>query len=72
MPIYDYKCNACGSTYDIYHKVREVTEDVICPSCGSAQHTRLISAPSISMGGKQPEVPSCGDGSCCRGDCSLN
>ena len=72
MPIYDYMCNACGTTYDIYHKVREVTEDVICPSCGSAQHTRLISAPSISMGGKQPEAPSCGDGSCCGGNCSLN
>jgi putative FmdB family regulatory protein len=72
MPIYDYRCNACGTTYDIYHKVREVTEDVVCPSCGSVKHTRLISAPSISMGGKQPEVPSCGEGGCCGGNCSLN
>jgi putative FmdB family regulatory protein len=72
MPIYDYKCNECGTTYDIFHKVREVAEDVVCPSCGSARNTRLISAPSVNMRGKQSDVPACGDGSCCGGSCSLN
>jgi putative FmdB family regulatory protein len=72
MPIYDYKCNDCGTAYDIYHKVREVTEDVVCPSCGSAKRTRLISAPTFSMGGKRADVPSCNDGSCCGGSCSMN
>ena len=72
MPIYDYRCDECGKPYDVYHKVKEVAEDIVCPSCGSARHTRLISAPSFSMGGKQSEVPSCSDGSCCGGACSLN
>ncbi len=76
MPIYDYRCNECGSTYDIFHKVREVAEDVVCPSCGSTKHTRLISAPSFSMNGKSShasnEAPPCADGSCCGGSCGLN
>ena len=72
MPIYDYKCNDCGKTYDVFHKVRVVAEDVVCPTCGSAKHTRLLSAPSFSMG-SQPDVPSCQTGGCCGGgSCGLN
>ena len=71
MPIYDYRCDGCGSTYDVFHKVREVVEDVVCPECGSAEHTRLLSAPSISMGGKE-EIPACTTGGCCGGSCGLN
>jgi putative FmdB family regulatory protein len=77
MPIYDYRCDDCGRTYDVFHKVREVEEDILCPSCGSAVHTRLIGAPSFSMSGKSAGPlrdgrPSCADGSCCGGTCSLN
>jgi putative FmdB family regulatory protein len=74
MPIYDYKCTDCGSTYDVFHKVREIEEDIICPQCNSTKHVRLISAPSISMkGSSAPEpMPSCSDGSCCGGSCGLN
>lgn len=72
MPIYDYQCNDCGKTYDVFHKVREVEEDVTCPTCGSVKHTRLISAPSFSMK-SQSELPPCGSGSCCNGGaCGLN
>jgi putative FmdB family regulatory protein len=86
MPIYDYKCTDCGTVYDIFHKVREVPEDIICPSCTSAMHTRLLSAPNISMKAQKPGLPGrnllpegdgqstppCGDASCCGGTCSLN
>lgn len=72
MPIYDYRCDECGKTYDVFHKVREVNEDIICPSCGSERHTRLISAPSIKVGPSADEVPSCADGNCCGGACGIN
>jgi putative FmdB family regulatory protein len=72
MPIYDYKCEECGKTYDVFHKVREVLEDVVCPACGSAKHTRLLSAPSFSMGNSQAEAPPCANGSCCSGSCGMN
>ena len=76
MPIYDYQCAECGTIYDVFHKVREVTEDVVCPQCSSSKHVRLISAPAVSVKGSghsMPEsMPSCGDGSCCGGSCGLN
>ena len=78
MPIYDYKCNDCGTTYDVFHKVREVIDDVVCPSCESRDHTRLLSAPNVSMGGSSSTFsdysagPSCETGGCCGGSCGVN
>ena len=78
MPIYDYQCSDCGKTYDVFHKVREIKEDVTCPKCNSAAHVRLISAPSFSMNGSSSgscgsdPAPSCTDGSCCGGSCGIN
>jgi len=70
MPIYDYRCTACGEVYDVFHKVREVEEDVVCPSCSSPGHVRLLSAPAVIAGGVRGahmEAPSCGAEGCCGG-----
>ena len=76
MPIFDYQCKDCGTTYDIFHKVREVQEDILCPSCNSQNHQRLISAPNFSTGAKaSPDQCSNGLGSgcgCAGGACELN
>lgn len=76
MPVYDYRCNECGSTYDVFHKVREIEEDVVCPSCNSARHTRLLSAPNVStksVGADVSSAPSCeSGGGCCGGSCDVN
>lgn len=75
MPIYDYSCKSCGSTYDIFHKVREIPGDIVCPSCGSQEHTRLISAPVVHTQSHVDTTPSsspgCSDDSCCGGACGL-
>jgi putative FmdB family regulatory protein len=71
MPIYDYQCRSCGATYDVLHKVREVLDDVVCPSCGSGEHVRLLSASGFSMGKSGPDT-SCAPGGCCGGSCGLN
>jgi len=76
MPIYDYKCSDCGKTYDVFHKVREVEADIVCPDCSSPKHVRLISAPSIRMKANSEyaseSAPPCGDASRCGGVCSMN
>lgn len=77
MPIYDYKCAACNSTYDIYHKTREVAEDVVCPSCGSTKHTRLMSVPAAAVMNGASSSTSAGSscesgGGCCGGACGVN
>jgi putative FmdB family regulatory protein len=77
MPTYDYKCNSCNETYDVFHKVREVMEDVVCPHCGSVDHTRLISAPTVKRGKNSGpsfgnEMPSCPNADRCGDSCGLN
>jgi putative FmdB family regulatory protein len=76
MPIYDYQCNDCRANYDVFHKVREVVEDVVCPSCGSTRHTRLISAPNVAVSSGPGSAPSsCAEnfgGSCCGGAYAVN
>ncbi len=78
MPVYDYRCSGCGTVYDVYHKVKEISEDVICPHCGSAKYKKLISASSLPVGGKSSgssfsEPPCESGGDCCGGGaCGLN
>ncbi len=74
MPIFDYRCDDCGSVYEILHKVREKAEDVVCPSCGSTHARKQMSAPAVSMGGTSPSESSSGSfgNSCSNGMCGLN
>lgn len=75
MPIFDYQCNGCGKVYDVYHKTKELVEDVICPFCGATSHKKLMSAPMVSMGSSassESSQSSCDTGSCCGGSCGLN
>ncbi len=76
MPVFDYSCSQCGKIYDVYHKVREILEDVICPHCGSSNHKKLFSAAAVSRGGSvsssQSGPPCEMGGDCCGGACGLN
>ena len=76
MPVFDYRCSDCGKMYDVYHKVREVVDDVVCPHCGSSKHKKLFSAATVAIGGQSstsPSAPSCDmGGDCCGGACHMN
>jgi putative FmdB family regulatory protein len=77
MPVYDYRCTDCNGTYDVFHKGREVIEDVICPSCGSDHHKKLMSIPVVSKGSTSNGCDCAAgtsreSGGCCGGSCGLN
>ncbi len=77
MPIFDYQCNDCGKQYDVFHKNREIKDDVFCPFCGSKKNKRLISVPNITMSSSSNKsyksAPSDNCDSCCNSDvCGLN
>ncbi|MBI5216590.1 MAG: zinc ribbon domain-containing protein [Ignavibacteriae bacterium] len=77
MPVFEYQCKSCNSQYDIYHKVREVVDDVVCPTCSSKEHKRLMSATQVSMSSysspSYSSAPSCDTGGCCGGgSCGIN
>lgn len=50
MPIYEYRCDACGHTLDALQKISdEPLRD--CPSCDASALRRLMSAPSFRLKG---------------------
>lgn len=43
MPIYEYRCEACGEKFEKWLRSMTATEDVCCPRCGSRRITKAVS-----------------------------
>jgi putative FmdB family regulatory protein len=43
MPIYEYRCNACGRTFTFLYGVARDSRDPACPACAGKDLARLIS-----------------------------
>lgn len=43
MPIYEYRCSSCQKHVSIFQRHPSSSMSPVCPNCGSAQLTRLIS-----------------------------
>lgn len=50
MPIYAFKCTACGHGFDRLQKISAPDPDA-CPACGAAAVTRQVTAPSFRLAG---------------------
>jgi putative FmdB family regulatory protein len=76
MPVFDYECAKCAKKFDVFHKGKEIAEDVECPSCGSKEYRRLMSIPAAArIGGSHDagfDAPSACDSCCSNGSCGMN
>ena len=77
MPIYAYKCSACGHEDDVMQKMSDAPLST-CPTCGQATYAKQLSAAGFHLkgsgyyttdfknSGSKPEAPSpaCGTGAC--------
>ena len=81
MPLFEYRCENCGSKYEVLHKSSAHQEEVTCPKCNSAQSKKLLSTFSATFDGSSSyssnscasgncDVPS--TGGCSSGLCGLN
>ena len=50
MPIYEYKCDACGIIFDTLQKISE-SPLVECPECGKPALKKLVSSPAFRLKG---------------------
>jgi len=50
MPIYEYRCNACGHTEEHLQKVSEAPLSV-CPACGKPEYRKQLSAAGFQLKG---------------------
>ena len=78
MPIYEYRCNGCGTTVEVL--VRDERAP-LCPHCAAPLTEKLLSVPYVSSGrtAREPgrtccgreercDTPACSTGEACRRD----
>lgn len=72
MPIYAYRCAACGHAQDVLQKISDPVLSV-CPACGAAAYAKQVTAAGFQLkgsgwyvtdfrGGKQPAKEAAKDG----------
>jgi len=65
MPIYEYRCRACGATFEELRPAASADEPVGC-ACGDTDVARL---PSLIAAASGDELPMAGGGGGCGGAC---
>lgn len=61
MPLYEYRCNACGHRFEVLQRMGEGAEGVECPSCGERAAEKLLSTfAAASSGAGSPAGAACG------------
>ncbi|MER7505762.1 zinc ribbon domain-containing protein [Nonomuraea pusilla] len=66
MPRYDFRCRACGSTFEVSRPMSASGDPATCPE-GHDDTVRLLSTVSMTGGAQAPR--SGGGGGCCGGGC---
>jgi putative FmdB family regulatory protein len=68
MPRYEYRCRACGKTFEINRAMKDAGEPAACPA-GHDDTVKLLS--TVAFTGRSAAVPSPGaaGGGCCGGGC---
>ena len=55
MPIYEYKCTTCATSFDVIRKSDYRDDECGCPTCGVVDfHTRKVSDCHFSFVGGMP------------------
>ena len=67
MPRYDFRCRACGDTFEVSRPMERSGDPATCPA-GHEDTVRLLSAVAVGGTASAPSGPS-GSGGCCGGGC---
>jgi putative FmdB family regulatory protein len=72
MPRYEFRCRACGETFEVSRSMAEAGAPASCPS-GHNDTVKLLSAVSLTgrtgVGASSAPMPSPVGGGCCGGAC---
>ena len=67
MPRYEYRCRACGETFELNRAMKDANAPAACPA-GHDDTVKLLS--TVAFTGRGQAVPSPGaGGGCCGGAC---
>ncbi|MFE9192625.1 zinc ribbon domain-containing protein [Micromonospora sp. NPDC007208] len=69
MPRYEFRCRACGDTFEVNRSMAAAGEPASCPQ-GHADTVKLLSAVAVTgRGGAAGGAPAPAAGGCCGGAC---
>jgi len=82
MPIYGYRCSACGHEDDVMQKMSDAPLTV-CPKCGAEAYAKQVSAPGFQLkgtgwyasdfkGSPKPKEESAPAATPCGGNCACH
>lgn len=69
MPRYEYRCRACGDTFELNRPMARASDPATCPG-GHDDTVKLLS--TVAVTGVSPSAgpaPQGGGGGCCGGGC---
>jgi putative FmdB family regulatory protein len=74
MPIYEYKCQDCGTKFEKLVRNSTAVAEIECPSCGQHHLNQELSTfAAHAAGPKRAEGPACPGGQCMNpGMCGMN
>ncbi len=72
MPRYEYRCRACGTTFEKNRPMAESSAPAVCPD-GHEDTVKLLSTVAVTgtaaAGGRAAPAAGGGGGGCCGGGC---
>jgi putative FmdB family regulatory protein len=72
MPRYEYRCRACGDTFEVSRPMAAAAQDTACPQ-GHHDTVKLLSTVALTgRGGSSASAPAAAPqagGGCCGGAC---
>lgn len=73
MPIYEYRCEGCGTEFEKRVARAADSGSVDCPACGEQRVNMRLSTFAAVTGSSKPSAPGCPSAGCCpnSGTCGL-
>src|SRR5690606_1546505 len=68
MPRYEYRCRACGDTFEVNRPMAEASAPARCPQ-GHADTVKLLSTVAVTGRGAGRPAGAGAGGGCCGGAC---
>ncbi|GAA1397461.1 zinc ribbon domain-containing protein [Kitasatospora putterlickiae] len=68
MPRYDFRCRACGATFELRRPMAQANDPAVCPQ-GHPDTVKLLSTVAVTGGAVQQAPSAGGGGGCCGGGC---
>ncbi|MFB9432754.1 FmdB family zinc ribbon protein [Streptoalloteichus tenebrarius] len=68
MPRYEFRCRACGDTFEVNRPMSASSDPAVCPS-GHDDTVKLLSTVAVTGRGSSASAPAPSGGGCCGGGC---